>query len=45
MDVIDSMLEEVTEIETQKIVNETIEDKKIKISPYNPAIVRISENV
>lgn len=43
VDVIDSMLEEVTEIETQKIVNETIEDKKIKISPYNPAIVRISE--
>ena len=43
VDVIDSMLEEVSEIETQKIVNETIEDKKVKISPYNPAIVRISE--
>ena len=43
VDVIDSMLEEVTEKETQKIINDDVEDKKVKIDPYNPAIVRIPE--
>lgn len=43
VDVIDSLLEEVTEKETQKIINDNIEDKKVKIDPYNPSIVRIPE--
>lgn len=43
VDIIDSMLDEVTENETQKIINDDIHDKKIKIDPYNPAIVRIIE--
>lgn len=43
VDIIDSMLDEVTENETQKIINDDIQDKKIKIDPYNPAIVRIIE--
>ncbi len=43
VDIIDSMLDEVTENETQKIINDDIQDKKIKIDPYNPSIVRIIE--
>ncbi len=43
VDVIDSLLQEVSEKEQQKIINEDIEDKRVKIDPYNPAIVRISE--
>lgn len=43
VDIIDSVLDEVTENETQKIINDDIQDKKIKIDPYNPAIVRIFE--
>lgn len=43
VEVIDSMLEEITEKETQKIINDGVEDKKVKIDPYNPAIVRIPE--
>lgn len=43
VDIIDSMLEEVTESETQKIINDDVENKRVKIDTYNPAIVRISE--
>lgn len=41
--VIDSVVEEALDIKTSKIVNDTVEDKKIRISQYNPAIVRIPE--
>ncbi len=41
--IIDSVVEEALEIKTSKIVNDVVEDKKIRISQYNPAIVRIPE--
>lgn len=41
--VIDSVLEEAFNIKSSKIVNEVEEDKRIKISEYNPAIARINE--
>ena len=41
--VIDSVVEEALDIKTSKIVNDTVEDKKVRISQYNPAIVRIPE--
>ena len=41
--VIDSVVEEALELKISKIVNDTVEDKKVRISQYNPAIVRIPE--
>lgn len=43
VDVIDSFIKEEKEYETQKIINNTKEDKKIQISSFNPSIVRIPE--
>ncbi len=40
--IIDSIVEEAFE-EPSKIVNENVEDKRIKISEYNPSIMRINE--
>lgn len=41
--VIDSVIEEALDIKTSQIVNDIIEDKKIRISQFNPSIVRIPE--
>ena len=41
--VIDSVIEEALDIKTSKIVNDVVEDKKIRISQFNPSIVRIPE--
>ena len=41
--IIESVVEEALDIKTNKIVNDITEDKKVRISQYNPAIVRISE--
>ena len=41
--IIESVVEEALDIKTNKIVNDIIEDKKVRISQYNPAIVRIPE--
>ena len=41
--IIDSVVEEAFEEKTSRIVNENIEDKKIKISEVNPSIMRINE--
>lgn len=41
--IIDSVVEEALEIKTQRIINDIEEDKKIRISQNNPAIMRINE--
>lgn len=41
--IIDSVLEDALSVKKSKIINKTEEDKRIQISDYNPAIVRIEE--
>lgn len=41
--IIDSVVEEALDLKTNRIVNDIVEDKKIRISQYNPSIVRVSE--
>ena len=41
--IIDSVVEETTQIEKSKIINDHLEDKKIRISEYNNCIARVNE--
>ena len=41
--IIDSVLEDALEEDTNKIINDNLEDKKVRISEYNHCIVRIPE--
>ena len=41
--IIDSVVEETTQIEKSKIINDQLEDKKIRISEYNNCIARVNE--
>lgn len=41
--VIDSVLEDALEDNTNKIINDNLEDKKVRISEYNHCVVRIPE--
>lgn len=41
--IIESVVEETTQLEKSKIINEQLEDKKIRISEYNNCITRINE--
>ena len=41
--IIDSVVEEIIEERSSKIINDNEEDKKVRISEYNPSIMRINE--